>query len=387
MSDIGLNITVLDIFVYGVIVALPLTTILLVILVVARLGIGHAATRRGLHWALNAGIIAVGPFWAIGAGLTSWRWVNGVTEEMRAASRHFTLTADRTIDGVDLPAGAEVTLDGYDRLESAALPSGIAVALDGSTWRGFIKFGHGQETDLSAPTRISVGDPVTDTAFDGVLCRAGQPVAFWGSGGVCSCTLAKDTPAQDDIADAERGTVTVRFVCASDRRLEFQPGVGKEVASCFLAAPVEVQHVPCAAGSEIEIVNARLISCTLSAVLNFNGLEIPAGSVLHLVDSPQRIERFALPAIAPPLPAFGMELPAQSEVWLCRDRWAVDQVIVPSNAYVEIGGVKLTGTLNFDCGVFSFGTLFADTRIRGETWINGRTVFRDDLHLPPSDRP
>jgi len=60
---------------------------------------------------------------------------------------------------------------------------------------------------------------------------------------------------------------------------------------------------------------------------------------------------------------------------------------VPSNAYVEIGGVKLTGTLNFDCGVFSFGTLFADTRIRGETWINGRTVFRDDLHLPPSDRP
>jgi len=387
MGDSGLNITVLDRFVYGVVAALPLTTTLLLILVVARLGIGHAAARRGLHWALNAGIIAVGPFWAIGAGLTGWLWINGVTEEMRAASRHFTLTADRTIDGVDLPAGAEVTLDDYDRLESAALPSGIAVALDGSTWRGFIKFGHGQETGLSAPTRISVGDPVTDTAFDGVLCRAGQPVAFWGSGAVRSCTLAKDTPAQDDIADAQRGTVTVRFVCASDRRLEFQPGVGKEVASCSLAAPVEVQHVPCAAGSEIEIVNARLISCTLSAVLNFNGLEIPAGSVLHLVDSPQRIERFALPRIAPPLPAFGMELPAQSEVWLCRNRWAVDQVIVPSNAYVEIGGVKLTGTLNFDCGVFSFGTLFADTRIRGETWTNGRTVFRDDLHLPPSDRP
>src|ERR1700730_6989895 len=179
MSDIGLNITVLDIFVYGVIAALPLTTILLVILVVARRGIGHAATRRGLHWALNAGIIAVGPFWAIGAGLTGWLWINGVTEEMRAASRHFTLTADRTIDGVDLPAGAEVTLDDYDRLESAALPSGIAVALDGSTWRGFIKFGYRQETDLSAPTRISVGVPGTDTAFDGVLCRAGQPVAFW----------------------------------------------------------------------------------------------------------------------------------------------------------------------------------------------------------------
>jgi len=113
-----------------------------------------------------------------GANLAGWLWINGVTEEMRAASRHFTLTADRTIDGVDLPAGAEVTLDDYDRLESAALPSGIAVALDGSTWRGFIKFGHGQETGLSAPTRISVGDPVTDTAFDGVLCRAGHVLGF-----------------------------------------------------------------------------------------------------------------------------------------------------------------------------------------------------------------
>jgi hypothetical protein len=116
-------------------------------------------------------------------------------------------------------------------------------------------------------------------------------------------------------------------------------------------------------------------------------LEIPAGSVLQLVDSPQRIERFALPAITPPLSAFGMELPAQSEVWLCRDDWAVDQVVVPSNAYIEIGGVKLTSTLNFDCGAFRFGALFADTRIRGETWTHGRTVFRDDLGLPPSDRP
>jgi hypothetical protein len=101
---------------------------------------------------------------------------------------------------------------------------------------------------------------------------------------------------------------------------------------------------------------------------HINRLEIPAGSVLQLVDSPQRIERFALPAITPPLPAFGMELPAQSEV--CDD-WAVDRVVVPSDAYIEIGGVELTGTLNFDCGAFRFGALFADTRIRGETWTNG----------------
>jgi hypothetical protein len=232
-----------------------------------------------------------------------------------------------------------------------------------------------------------VGEPATDAAFDGVSCRAGHSVAFWGSGGVRSCTLAEDTPAQADIADAEGGRVTVRFVCAVDRIVEFQPRVGKEVASCTLGAPVVVQHVPCAAGSQIELVNARLISCTLSAVMNFNGLEIPAGSALHLVDSSQRVARFAFPAMTSPLPAFGMELPGRSDVWLCRDDWAVDQVVVPNNAYVEIGGVKLTGTLNFDCGAFHFATLFADTRIRGETWTTGRTVFRDDLGLPPSDRP
>jgi hypothetical protein len=62
---------------------------------VARLGLAHAATRRGLQWALNAGIIAVGPVWAIGAGLMGWLWINSVIEEMRAASRHFILAADR----------------------------------------------------------------------------------------------------------------------------------------------------------------------------------------------------------------------------------------------------------------------------------------------------
>ena len=57
----------------------------------------------------------------------------------------------------------------YDRLESAALPSGVTVVLDGSAWRGFIKFGHGQEPDRSAPARITA-------------CGCGQPVAFWDSG-------------------------------------------------------------------------------------------------------------------------------------------------------------------------------------------------------------
>src|SRR5207244_1227404 len=135
-------------------------------------------------------------------------------------------------------------------------------------------------------------------------------------------------------------------------------------------------HIPCAAGAEIEIIAANLITCTLATARVFNGLDIPEGSVLHLTDTKRRIERFALPAIASPLRAFGMELPSYTEVWLCRDRWAVDQLMVPNDLYVEIGGVKLTGTLNFDCGLFRLGALFEDSRIQGETWTKGRTVFR-----------
>ena len=88
-----------------------------------------------------------------------------------------------------------------------------------------------------------------------------------------------------------------------------------------------------------------------------------------------------------PLQAFGMELPSHTEVSLCRDQWAVDQLAVPSNAYVEIAGVKLTGYINFKCGLFLHGSLFEDTRIRGKLWTSGQAVFREDLGLPPPELP
>src|SRR5713101_8327859 len=135
MSDVGLNFSALDIFVYGAIIALPLTTILLVVLVLGRLRIGRRGVRRGRQWALNTGIIAVGLLCATGAGVQLWLWIDGMVDEMRAASRYFTLAAERTIDGIALPAGSEVRLNGYDRLESVTLPAGAVVTLDGADWR------------------------------------------------------------------------------------------------------------------------------------------------------------------------------------------------------------------------------------------------------------
>jgi hypothetical protein len=381
MSDVGLNFSALDIIVFGSIIALPLTTILLVILVWRRI------VGRGRRTALNVGIAVLGPLWVVPAGLLLALWIDELIEEMRTARRHFTLTVERQIDGVVLPAGSEVALDGYDRLESVTLPAGATLALDGAAWRGFIKFVPSLDKDAAEPARISVGQPAKDAAFDGIPCRAGQAVAFWGSGGLHSCTLANDTPGQADIADTERERTTARFVCAADQILEHQPGLEKQVARCTLAASTEVQTTPCAAGAEIEIINANLTGCTLADGRLFDGFEIPAGSVLHLTGTPRRIQRFLLPAMISPLPAFGMKLPSYAEVWLCPQEWAVDQVMVPYDAFIEIGNVKLTGTVNFDCGLFRLGSLFEDSRIAGEVWERGRTVFRDNLGLPPTARP
>ena len=381
MSDVGLSFSALDIFVVGAIIALPLTTILLAILVWRRI------SGRGRRRALNAGIVVLGLFWIVPLGLFAVLWVDGLIEEMLAARRHFTLTAERRIDGVVLPAGSEVMLDGYDRLESATLPAGAELTLDGVAWRGFIKFASSLDKDGAEPARISFGQPAADAAFDRISCRAGQTVAFWGSGGLRSCTLAEDTPAQADFADAQGRHRAVRFVCAADRVLEFQPGSDRQVATCTLAASAEVQNIPCAAGLPIEIIGADLGICALAVARVLDGIEVPAGSVLHLIGSPRRLERFLLPMMAVPLAALGMELPSNTEVWLCEKDRSVDKVIVPYDSFVAIGGVKLTGTLNFDCGVFRLGSLFEDSRINGETWAKGRTVFRENLDLPPYAHP
>ena len=303
---------------------------------------------------------------------------------MRAASRHFILAGERAIAGISLPAGSEVSLDGYDRLVSVRLPAGTTVTLEGVTWRNDIEF---FPTDAAMTARIRSAVPAVDATFDGIPCRAGQP-AFAGSGHLRSCTLARDAPARAEIADVARGLRPVHLTCAADQAFELQPGEAAQVVErCTLAQPAEVADLPCAQGSEIEIFNGRLISCALGAVQIFDGFDIPAGSILHLTNTPHRIERFALPALTSPVRAFGMNLPPHAEVSLCRERWEVDQVRVPNGAYVEIAGAKLAGFLNFDCGLFRDRSLYEDTRIHGEMWSSGRTVFRADLDLPPPAHP
>src|SRR4029077_15459942 len=124
MSDITLQFSALEVLGFAAIIALPTTTIILVILVALRLRARSAAWRRAPRWAVNAGILAVAPFWGVGTGLLTWLLVDGLINEMDAARRHFVLVGERSISGVRLPAGSVVDIDDSDRLVSVGLPAG-----------------------------------------------------------------------------------------------------------------------------------------------------------------------------------------------------------------------------------------------------------------------
>jgi hypothetical protein len=221
--------------------------------------------------------------WAIGAGILAWLLVDDLIEEMHAASRHFTLTGERSISGIPLPTGSEVNLDDYNRLVSVRLPAAATVTIEGTAWGGNIEF---FPADPPLPAGIRSGVPATETAFDGVPCRAGQPVGFTGSRHLRFCTLAQDISAQAEIADSQGKRRHAHLACAADRAMELQPGEATQfVERCTLAEIVAIAGIPCAKGTEIEIFNGRLISCTLAAAQMFSGVEIPSGSILHLTNT------------------------------------------------------------------------------------------------------
>jgi hypothetical protein len=81
MSDVGLNFSALDFFLYGSIVALPVTTILLALLIWRRIAAGAGRP------VLNAGIAVLGVLWVVPAGLVAVLWVDGLVVRHSGISR------------------------------------------------------------------------------------------------------------------------------------------------------------------------------------------------------------------------------------------------------------------------------------------------------------
>ncbi|HVH79178.1 MAG TPA: hypothetical protein VM782_07300, partial [Stellaceae bacterium] len=139
MSDIGIVFPPLFVAGFVLVLALPVTTV-----VVAGLGIAWWRVRRRAPYrrltALKWVAIIVAPFWLAGLLLGGLWLVSEIEREVHGAQHYFALDKPAEIDGVMLPAGTTVVLDESRALQVAELADGATLDLAGARWQGKIEF-------------------------------------------------------------------------------------------------------------------------------------------------------------------------------------------------------------------------------------------------------
>jgi hypothetical protein len=96
------------------------------------------------------------------------------------------------------------------------------------------------------------------------------------------------------------------------------------------------------------------------------------------------LDRFEMPPESLPLTVSGIAIPPGTAVQLCYRAQQLDRLFVPERRYVVVGGVRLTGNVNFDCGRFQFGSLFEETVVRGRPLPRCAAILHDDVLSPPT---
>ena len=91
-----------------------------------------------------------------------------------------------------------------------------------------------------------------------------------------------------------------------------------------------------------------------------------------------------MPPESLPLTVSGIAIPPGTAVQLCYRAQQLDRLFVPERRYVVVGGVRLTGNVNFDCGRFQFGSLFEETVVRGRPLPRCAAILHDDVLSPPT---
>jgi hypothetical protein len=112
-------------------------------------------------------------------------------------------------------------------------------------------------------------------------------------------------------------------------------------------------------------------ACTFAEPARFGPVALPAGTAVTYFD--RYPGTFKLPPRGASVDAFGLSLPAGTEGSFCYRKQALEHLSVNRTAYVVIGGVKLTGWIDFDCGSFRSGQLFEDMGT-GDSTANGCRV-------------
>lgn len=375
MSDINLNFPPWLLVGLALMIALPVTTVVMA-------GLGTAAYRirrrdrsrrlAGIKWTA----LIVAPFWLGGLVFGSVWLISEIHRQLEGAAHYFTLDKAAEVDGIALPAGTLVELDETKALASAELPDGATLALRGATWRGKIVFVEPAHAPNGAHGQIAEGTLAAPANFDGVPCQAGGPAIFFWGGRLMECTLSQDEDAFASVAGPDGVAKVRKFRCSAGDKVDMaglRPG---EIEGCRLAEPADFGEITCAASERILVVNGDLAACTFAKPARFGSLDAPAGTLVTYYDG--HPSNFTLPQGAP-VDGFGLSLPAGTEGSFCYHSKALERLMLDRSAYVTIEGVKLTGAIDFDCGTFRSGALFEDTVVGDYRRQRGELVSRDDI--------
>jgi hypothetical protein len=380
VSDIGIVFPWWFALAAALVIALPVTSAIMLGLGAAAFRarrLGHARRLRGVLW--STAIVA--PFWLLGLGLGGWAMVGEIRNQIYQARHYFTLDEAREVDGVAFPAGTRVELDEDGALRVAELATGATVRLGAAAWQGKLEFAAPMHAPNTAHVQISDGTLAASAAFDGIRCAAGHRVTFFWGGRLMECTLSQDADLSTAITARDGAAQVRKLRCMAGDTIHMAGSRPAEVEGCRLAEPVDVDAVVCAERERILVINGGLSACTLAEPARFGPLALPAGTAVTYYD--RYPSTFKLPPSGAPVNAFRLGLPAGTEGGFCYRQAALEHLSVDRTAYVVIGGVKLTGWIDFDCGSFRSGQLFEDTMMAGRRRQRGELVSREDLASQP----
>jgi hypothetical protein len=199
------------------------------------------------------------------------------------------------------------------------------------------------------------------------------------------CSLAQPTVVPAEIADIGGVRLIVDLACAAGRDIDFRIVGHRLLEHCVLAQPAEVGGVACAGGEEIALSGDGLDACTLASAQRVGGFDLAAGTRIRF--SQGRLSEIETIRGSAPLTVSGLDLPPGTTIALCDGSPDIGYLLVPEDSAVTVGGVKLTGRMNFDCGRFQYGSLFEDTVLGGRSLPRHASISREDIFGGPAPAP
>jgi hypothetical protein len=340
---------------------------------------GHARLRRWLILPL----VIVAAAWLAGLSVWAAYLADWVTTKIYVARHHYRLDAATMFAGIEVPKGSRVWLDEAWRLYQIDTDAKMAVSIDGARWRDEIRLI--ESNTGTAPGRgiLKSATLAEDSLVQGIPCRGGSLVEFSDDGrDLQHCRLTQRTTVAAEITDTKGEKTTVELGCAAANDIWFGVWGRRLVERCLLSAEAWVGSIVCAGGQEIVFDGDGLAACILAAAQRVGQFDLAAKTPVGFIQG--QLDRFEMPPESPPLTVSGIAIPPGTAVQLCYRAQQLDRLFVPERRYVVVGGIRLTGNVNFDCGRFQFGSLFEATVVRGRPLPRGAAILHDDVLSAPT---